>query len=153
EPVIVVTRAGRIVHATGAAVAALEACAGPHALAHGRLPEPLDRWLAAQLAATSDLPACDPVFRLEGEGAVVDVTLVPGDSVHTLVLRRREQLLLTPRETQILELVEDGLPNAAIATLCGISIRTVHKHPQRTCEKLNVETRGAAVRKWRDSER
>src|SRR5690349_22801788 len=57
---------------------------------------------------------------------------------------------LTPREIEILGWVEQGLTNADIATLCGRSIRTVHKHLENVFAKLNVENRGAAVRKWRE---
>jgi DNA-binding CsgD family transcriptional regulator len=57
---------------------------------------------------------------------------------------------LTQREAELLGWVEQGMSNADIAVLCGISVRTVHKHLEHVFRKLNVENRAAAVRKWRD---
>jgi DNA-binding CsgD family transcriptional regulator len=57
---------------------------------------------------------------------------------------------LTAREIDVLRWVEKGMGNADIAVLCGVSVRTVHKHLQHAFEKLNVENRMAAARKVRD---
>jgi DNA-binding NarL/FixJ family response regulator len=40
--------------------------------------------------------------------------------------------------------------NADIGVLCGVSVRTVHKHVEHILDKLNVENRTAAVRKMRE---
>jgi DNA-binding NarL/FixJ family response regulator len=45
---------------------------------------------------------------------------------------------LTPRETQVLKLVADGLPNKGVAAELGISIKTVEKHRQQVMNKLNI---------------
>jgi len=63
----------------------------------------------------------------------------------------RVSILLTPRELEVLGWVEQGLANEDIAVLLRISVRTIHKHLQNAFEKLNVETRTAAVRKMRDA--
>ena len=58
---------------------------------------------------------------------------------------------LTRRESEILRHIESGNSDAAVATLCGISRRTVQKHVENIFRKLNVETRTAAVRAVVDS--
>lgn len=52
---------------------------------------------------------------------------------------------LTPRESEVLDWLGGGKTDRDIATILGISPRTVHKHLQRIYEKLGVETRTAAV--------
>ena len=63
--------------------------------------------------------------------------------------RDREGLLkphanrLTSRESEVLQLVAEGLANKQIATALGISIKTVEKHRQHLMDKLNIhETAG-----------
>ena len=52
---------------------------------------------------------------------------------------------LTPRESEILLWMSKGKTDPEIATLCGISRRTVAKHAEHLFTKLGVETRTAAV--------
>ena len=52
---------------------------------------------------------------------------------------------LTEREREVLDWLGAGKTDRDIATILGISPRTVHKHLQRIYEKLGVETRTAAV--------
>lgn len=54
---------------------------------------------------------------------------------------------LTPRETEVLELVAEGLPNKAIANRLGISDQTVKFHVAQICAKLGATNRTDAVRK------
>jgi DNA-binding NarL/FixJ family response regulator len=54
---------------------------------------------------------------------------------------------LTPRETDVLELVAEGLPNKAIASRLGISDQTVKFHVASICAKLGASNRTDAVRK------
>jgi DNA-binding CsgD family transcriptional regulator len=61
-----------------------------------------------------------------------------------------EAVKLSRREIEVLHWVEQGMANADIAVLCGISERTVHKHLQHAFQKLNVENRMAAVHKARE---
>ena len=50
---------------------------------------------------------------------------------------------LTPRETEVLQLVTEGLANKQVAATLGISIKTVEKHRQHVMDKLNIhETAG-----------
>jgi DNA-binding NarL/FixJ family response regulator len=53
---------------------------------------------------------------------------------------------LTPRETQVLELVADGLPNKAIAGVLGVSDETVKFHLASIFGKLGASNRTDAVR-------
>jgi DNA-binding NarL/FixJ family response regulator len=51
-------------------------------------------------------------------------------------LRRNVQL--TSRESEVLQLIAEGLPNKQIAGELGISIKTVEKHRQQVMNKLNI---------------
>jgi NarL family two-component system response regulator LiaR len=57
---------------------------------------------------------------------------------------------LTERETEVLNLIAEGLPNAAIAQRLGVSEKTVKNHVTSILAKLQVEDRTqAAVFAWR----
>jgi DNA-binding NarL/FixJ family response regulator len=49
--------------------------------------------------------------------------------------------LLTPRETEVLELLQSGRSNAEIANELHVSIETVRTHARRVYRKLGVRTR------------
>ncbi len=57
------------------------------------------------------------------------------------------RLGLTKREAEILFWIANGKTDDAIATLCGISLRTVHKHVEHIYTKIGVETRTGAMLK------
>jgi DNA-binding NarL/FixJ family response regulator len=52
---------------------------------------------------------------------------------------------LTARQAEVLQLLADGLPNAAIADELFVSHRTVENHVSAILMKLDVATREAAV--------
>lgn len=52
---------------------------------------------------------------------------------------------LTPREVEILRLLDNGSSNKEIATTLGIALSTVKNHMHAVFEKLGVQGRGAAV--------
>ncbi len=58
---------------------------------------------------------------------------------------RRPALLLTKRETAVLEMLREGLTNHEIAARLVISAGTVRAHLEHIFEKLDVHTRTAAV--------
>lgn len=69
-----------------------------------------------------------------------------------IVAARREpapeallEIGLTPREAEVLALVARGLTSPTIASVLGISERTVEKHLEHVYEKLGVSGRRAAV--------
>ena len=57
-----------------------------------------------------------------------------------------ETLGLTPREAEVLLWVAQGKTNADVATILGMSEKTVKIHLGHIFEKLSVETRTAAAR-------
>jgi non-specific serine/threonine protein kinase len=57
----------------------------------------------------------------------------------------RERFGITPREYQVLALLDEGLTNNEIAARLGVSPRTVQAHTQALLRKLDVGSRGAAV--------
>ena len=55
--------------------------------------------------------------------------------------------MLTPRETEVLVAIADGLNNKAAARRLGISQHTVKFHVESLFRKLGAVTRADAVRK------
>ncbi len=58
-------------------------------------------------------------------------------------------LNLTPREREILRLLDDGLTNKEIARRLGIEVATVKNHVHNILEKLQVHRRGEAAARAR----
>ncbi len=65
--------------------------------------------------------------------------------------RRSAADALTPRQRQILELVDQGLANKEIARRLSIGTSTVKNHVHNILEKLHVEKRGQAAAMVRGS--
>ncbi|WP_088227942.1 response regulator transcription factor [Desulfosporosinus sp. FKB] len=59
---------------------------------------------------------------------------------------------LTPKESEIIELVSRGLHNKDIAEVLGIKVATVNFHVSNILVKMNVKTRLEAVLKYKDGE-
>jgi two-component system, NarL family, nitrate/nitrite response regulator NarL len=57
---------------------------------------------------------------------------------------------LTPREAQIMELMEEGLSNKQIARRLRIGLPTVKNHVHNILLKLSAQCRTEAVKMWRD---
>ena len=57
---------------------------------------------------------------------------------HTAVLRKRKGACLTSREEGVLQLIAEGKANKQIASVLGISIKTVEKHRQHLMQKLSI---------------
>lgn len=62
-----------------------------------------------------------------------------------------EQVHLSKRETEILELLTKGLANKEIADRVSLSIETVRVHLRRIYDKLHVHSRTEAAMKYRDA--
>lgn len=76
--------------------------------------------------------------------------LVPGPATVAAVPfvrdeRRREELTITPREIEILELIAQGLSNREIAEQLFVSENTVKTHSSRVFDKLGAKRRTQAV--------
>ncbi len=56
---------------------------------------------------------------------------------------------LTPRETEIVELIDRGLSNKEIATDLGVEVSTVKNHVHSILHKLRVRRRGQAAARMR----
>ena len=68
----------------------------------------------------------------------------------TATSRTAAQLpLLTPRQREILELIDSGLMNKEIARALSIELTTVKNHVHHILEKLGVTHRAAAAAKVR----
>ena len=71
---------------------------------------------------------------------------------HFVVDRQRlEQLGITAREYQILELIAAGLSNREIAEKLFVSENTVKTHSRRLYDKLDANRRTQAVRRAKDA--
>jgi ATP/maltotriose-dependent transcriptional regulator MalT len=79
--------------------------------------------------------------RLAASAANAYVLLIPVTKDGDLLVEP-----LTPRETQVLELVADGLSNKAIASALGVSDETVKFHLASIFGKLGASNRTDAVR-------
>jgi two-component system, NarL family, nitrate/nitrite response regulator NarL len=59
---------------------------------------------------------------------------------------------LTPRELEIIALLEEGLSNKQIATQLQIEVATVKNHVHNVLDKLDVKRRSQAARRCRESD-
>jgi DNA-binding CsgD family transcriptional regulator len=124
-----------------------------------QLPETLRQWFAtqrSQLVSGGDaLPARTPLV-IEQDRARLVARLLPGrvegewlvlldEQRKTFSAQSLETFGLTRREAEVLFWVAQGKTNPEVATILGITSRTVHKHLERIYPKLGVETRTAAT--------
>ncbi len=77
---------------------------------------------------------------------------------HVALLAQRQRVPLgaaplTPRESEVLALLDEGLSNKEIARRLAISLTTVKNHVHRILEKLQVSRRGAAAARARSDSR
>lgn len=70
---------------------------------------------------------------------------VPVSGPFSLNQRKQQELGLTPRELEILELIASGLSNREIAEKLFVSENTVKTHSSRVFEKLGARRRTQAV--------
>ena len=73
------------------------------------------------------------------------------EAFHRPAPKADEAMPLSKRETEILELLTQGLANKEIADRLGLSIETVRVHLRRIYEKLHVHSRTEAAMKFRDA--
>lgn len=118
----------------------------------GTLPAPLAESTRAALARPS-LASTLPPLAIASSGGRLTVRAYPapdGAGLYLLLEQATPALALerwplAPREREVLHWVAAGKTDREVAQILGISARTVHKHLQRSYEKLGVETRTAAV--------
>lgn len=117
----------------------------------------------AEAGASGFLPRQGTVAELEETVAgVLRGETVCSPRVAALLLRRVTTLAeartptdgtagLTPREREVLMLIERGMTNKQIATTLGIEVRTVKNHVHNLLEKLRVRRRGEAAARLRSA--
>lgn len=71
--------------------------------------------------------------------------------VSTLADQRSDTTHLTPREREVLVLIEQGFSNKQIAQRLNIEVRTVKNHVHNLLEKLQVRRRGEAAARLRST--
>lgn len=90
-------------------------------------------------------------IRIVGRGG----SLFSAEEIAGLVSRRRDgekhMPKLTRRETQVLDLIYEGIPNRAIAAKLGISYTTVRTHIHSLVTKLGVHSKLEVIAKTRRS--
>ena len=125
---------------------------------NGGLPEALRRWMAydeALLGSPGTLITPRAPLIAEREGRRLAVRMVfDGDQRLLLLDQRRtttpsaqdlECLGLSRRQAEVLVWIAEGKTNGEIASILGMSERTVEKHVQHILQRLGVETRTAAA--------
>jgi DNA-binding CsgD family transcriptional regulator len=98
-----------------------------------------DEALADRLAA---LLANVPELRLVGGNEAADVVLVRSNVASASA---HSDVLLTPRELEVLTLLAEGMSNKAIARRLGISVHTAKFHVGALIDKLDAGGRTDAV--------
>jgi DNA-binding CsgD family transcriptional regulator len=98
-----------------------------------------DRALVDRLVA---LLANVPGLRLVLQNESADVVLVPSIAVSASA---DSDLLLTPRELEVLTLLAEGMSNKAIARRLGISVHTAKFHVGALIDKFDAVGRTDAV--------
>jgi DNA-binding NarL/FixJ family response regulator len=124
-----------------------------------RLPEVLDLWVRQHDSAvrqTLELPKPRDPFVVNRKDRRLVVRLLSGDEEILLLLEEQStsvgaaslsSLSLTPRESEVLAHMANGLNKLRIAQLLGTSPRTVDTHVQSIMDKLGVSSSTAALAK------
>jgi DNA-binding CsgD family transcriptional regulator len=76
--------------------------------------------------------------------------LLMRETVRSVPARPLKARGLSDREAEVLGWVMEGKTNPEIATILGLSRRTVHHHLENIYRKLGVETRTAAAKMARE---
>ena len=98
-----------------------------------------DKVLADRLAA---LLAHVPGLQLVSAGESADVTVALSDGVSAPA---DDEVVLTPRELEVLALLAEGMSNKAIARRLGISVHTAKFHVGALIDKFDAVGRTDAV--------
>ncbi len=108
--------------------------------------EALEAGVAGYLLKTSSARELADAVRTAADGALVLDQAISGRLIH----RWRSgpgttSPALTSRETDVLRLIAQGLPNKQIATQLGLGLRTVESHVSSLLGKLGVSSRTEAA--------
>jgi two-component system, NarL family, nitrate/nitrite response regulator NarL len=97
------------------------------------------------IAELDRLTACTRVEQIP----IAPSAEVPHNTAKSIIAPRSRAGELTPRECEILEMIELGLTNKDIARRLGIEVGTVKNHVHNILEKLNVRCRNQAAHRLR----
>jgi DNA-binding CsgD family transcriptional regulator len=152
---------GRLAFATGTARRWLETYFGWKAAGPAPL-RPLVEWLQAQkvdYSPPSEIPAPSRPLVVRRGDRMLSVRLMRDGGQDVLLMRETVRSVparplkargLSDREAEVLGWVMEGKTNPEIATILGLSRRTVHHHLENIYRKLGVETRTAAAKMARE---
>lgn len=129
------------------------------------LPETLSQWLATQQVRVTEFngdpqAVCEPLhitsgserleirFILDASGG--DYLLIEKQRLEYAPDDLREPLGLTKRQSEVLFWITQGKTDRDVATILGITPRTVNKHVEKILPKLGVDNRLAAANLARD---
>jgi DNA-binding CsgD family transcriptional regulator len=79
------------------------------------------------------------------ETVVIREVTVPASEPFTLNQQKLDELAITPRELEILELIANGMSNREIAEKLFVSENTVKTHSSRLFDKLGAKRRTQAA--------
>ena len=155
--VVIIDTAGHIVHATPLALESLGRWFEPDDAVPTRAPEELCQWLALQRRRTTD-PALDEpatVYADRRGSTALQIrylSRVAGHDVLRIVEERDGLTLpdirglgLTPRQSEVLLGIANGLTNDQIARQIDARPATVRKHVEHIFTRLGVTSRAEAV--------
>ncbi len=149
---VVVDTTGRCLWQTPHAFEYLARLQTPTPCAEGELPAPLLDWFLREVRSGTPTTA-SRAFQRAGITVHYTGEINPGEAFLTVESRNGEPTEntlqsafdLTQREAQVLLWVSRGKTNSDIATILGMSSRTVSKHMEHIFAKMGVETRTAAA--------
>ena len=151
---VAVNKEGRLLWTTPQAAILIEK-AGGSGLAV--LPKPITAWLRACMEGQAGSRTTGLTVKLDGDGEDLQLSFIGQVGPDELLLRvvassrmderalLHSQLSLTLREAEVLLWLSRGKSNRDIATILGLSPRTVNKHLEVMFEKLGVENRASAT--------
>lgn len=157
QPMAIVTSQGHIEWATASARNLLHQYWPAATDLEDHLPNQIQRWLARHSKRTRIGNALDeqlPPLVINRPSARLTLRCMPDGEFAAVLLEeqlfelpaeRIAALGLTPRETEVFQWIAQGKTSSEIATILGISARTVSKHLERIYRRLGVEHRHAAL--------
>lgn len=103
-----------------------------------------NRVLSAYSLTTSQ-PEAAPAARVESAPAATAAASASASASASAKPKSSSNITLSPRETEVLRLVADGLSNQKIAQRLGLGLETVKTHMRHIMEKLAVSDRTEAA--------
>lgn len=160
---VFVTKEGEIFALNHAAVALTETWWGPDEASYQLVPtKVLELEEVLDDAWENPVTAKWKEMKLDLGGGEVPVLLLPKQSGETILMYRvpgvepagdEEMSILTRRQREIMDWIAEGKTSAEAAIILGISPRTVEKHLEAVFQRLGVENRIAAMRRYLDLKR